>query len=311
MRAVVARSFGGPEVLEVVEVPVPVPGAGQVRIRVEAAAVNPVDLAIRAGLLAAAGQMAARPVVGIGWDVAGVIDEVGPRTTGFTVGDRVVGLSARLDVSLGTYAEYVVLDADAVAAAPERVSAAEAATLPLNGLTAARALELVGLREGQTLLVTGAAGGLGGLATRLAADRGLRVVALAGADDEQLVRARGAEWFVPRDADLADAVRAFVAGGVDAAIDAALIGIQALDAVRTGGAFVAVVPSVTPPPLRATRVHNVWSHADGARLAGLARLVDAGRLTLPVAGSYPLAEAAAAHERFAKGGLRGRLVLVP
>ncbi len=311
MRAVVARSFGGPEVLEVVDVPVPVPGPRQVRVRVEAAAVNPVDLAIRAGWLAKAGQMAVRPVIGIGWDVAGVIDEVGPDTTGFTAGDRVVGLSGRMDVSLGTYAEYVVLDADAVAAAPQRVSAAEAATLPLNGLTAAVALAALGLDEGQTLLVTGAAGGLGGLATRLAADRGLRVVALAGADDEQFVRERGAEWFVPRDAELAETVRALVPGGVDAAIDAALIGVQALDAVRVGGAFVAMVAGVAPPPLRATRVHNVWSHADGARLAGLVRLVDAGRLTLPVAGTYPLEEAAAAHERFAKGGLRGRLVIVP
>lgn len=311
MRAVVVRSFGGPEVLEVIDAPVPAPGPGQVRVRVQAAAVNPVDLAIRAGWLAEAGQAAARPVVGIGWDVAGVIDEVGPQTTRFTIGDRVIGLTGRLDVSLGTYAEYVVLDADALAAAPERVSAAEAATLPLNGLTAAQALELVGLREGQTLLVTGAAGGLGGLATRLAADRGLRVVALAGAGDEQLVRDRGAEWFVPRDAELAGAVRAFVPGGVDAAIDAALIGIQALDAVRSGGAFVAAVPAAAPPPLRATRVHNLWSHADGARLAGLARLVDAGRLTLPVAGTFPLEGAAAAHERFAKGGLRGRLVIVP
>jgi NADPH:quinone reductase-like Zn-dependent oxidoreductase len=311
MRAVVVRSFGGPEVLEVVEVPVPAPGTGQVRIRVEAAAVNPVDLATRAGVLAEVGLMVPRPVVGIGWDVAGVIDEVGPDTTGFTVGDRVIGLSDRLDVSVGTYAEFVVLDADAVAAAPERVSAAEAATLPLNGLTAAQSLAALGLREGQTLLVTGAAGGLGGLITQLAAERGLRVVAMAGVDDEQLVRARGAQLFIPRDADLAEAVRAVVPGGVDAAIDAAIIGVAALGAVRAGGAFVAVVSGAAPPPLRATRVVNVWIRADGPRLAALARLVDAGRLTLPVAGRYPLEEAAAAHQRFAEGGLRGRLVIVP
>jgi NADPH:quinone reductase len=210
MRAVVVRSFGGPEALEVVEVPIPRPGEGQVRVRVEAAAVNPVDLATRAGILVEAGLMVPRDTVGIGWDVAGVIDEVGPRVGGFTPGDRVIGLSDRLGVTLGTYAEFVVLEADAVAPAPRDVSAAEAATLPLNGLTAAQALDLLGLREGQTLLVTGAAGGLGGFATRLAAERGVRVVAVAGADDEERVRDLGAELFVPRDADLANAVRALV-----------------------------------------------------------------------------------------------------
>src|SRR5262245_25661223 len=138
MRAVVVRSFGGPEVLDVVDVPIPPVGDGQVRIRVEAAAVNPIDLATRAGIMVEVGLMAPRATVGVGWDVAGVIDEVGPRVSGFAVGERVIGLSDQLGVSLGTYAEYVVLDADAVAPAPEGVSAAQAATLPLNGLTAAQ-----------------------------------------------------------------------------------------------------------------------------------------------------------------------------
>jgi NADPH2:quinone reductase len=311
MRAVVVRSFGGPEVLEVVEVPIPRPGEGQLRIRVEAAAVNPVDAATRAGLLVEAGLMAPRDTVGIGWDVAGVVDEVGPRVSGFIEGDRVIGLSDRLGVSLGTYAEFVVLDADAVAPAPQGLSPAQAATLPLNGLTAAQALELLRLSEGQTLLVTGAAGGLGGFTTQLAADRGLRVVAVVGADDEERIRRFGAELFVPRDAELADAVRALVPGGVDAAIDAAVVGVRAHEAVRAGGGFVAVVSGAAPAPLRATRVNNVWIRADGARLAGLVRLAEAGRLTLDVAGSYSLEGAAAAHERLAKGGLRGRLVIVP
>ncbi|MBX6355532.1 MAG: NADP-dependent oxidoreductase [Micromonosporaceae bacterium] len=311
MRTVVVRSFGGPEVLELVEVPIPRTGAGQVRIKVEAAAVNPVDLATRAGVLAEAGLMARREMVGIGWDVAGVVDQVGPGVSGFTAGDRVIGLRDRLGAPLGTYAEFVVLDADAVAPAPRGVSAAHAATLPLNGLTAAQALELLGLREGQSLLVTGAAGGLGGFATQLAAHRGVRVVAVAGAADEERVRGLGAELFVPRDADLADAVRKLVPGGVDAAIDAAVVGVPAHEAVRAGGAFVAVVSGGAPPPLRATRVANVWIRADGPRLAGLARLVETGRLRLEVAGRYPLEEAAAAHERLAKGGVRGRLVIEP
>lgn len=311
MRAVVVRSFGGPEALEIEEVPVPGTGAGQVRIRVEAASVNPVDVAVRTGLLVEAGLVERREVHGIGWDVAGVIEEVGAGVTGFAPGDRVIGLADRLDLPLGAYAEQIVLDAGAVAPAPARATPAQAATLPLNGLTADQALGLTGLTEGQTLLVTGAAGGLGGYAVELAVTRGLRVVAVAGAGDEELVRSLGAEFFVPRDAELGSAVRELVPGGTHGAIDAAVIGTAALTAVRNGGSLVAVLGGTAPVPLRGTRVSNVWIRADGARLAELARLVDEGRLTLRVADALPLAEAAAAHERFTAGGLRGRLVLLP
>jgi NADPH2:quinone reductase len=252
-----------------------------------------------------------RDVHGIGWDVAGVVDEIGPGVAAFSSGDQVIGLSDHLDVSIGTHAEYVVLDADALAPAPPGVSAAAAATLPLNGLTAAQALDWFALEPGQSLLVTGAAGGLGGFAVELAALRGLRVVATASDRDEEEVRAFGAEWFVPRSADLAAEVRRLVPGGVDAALDAAVIGVRALDAVRNRGAFLAVVAGAAPYPLRGTRVGTVWIRADGAALAGLASLAERGRLRLRVADVLPLAEAAHAHERLEKGGLRGRLVLTP
>ena len=214
MRAVRARGFGGVEVLEVAEVAVPAAGPGQVRIRVEAATVNPVDLATRSGALTEAGLLPERDLVGLGWDVAGVVAEVGAGVSGFAMGDRVVGLSDRLDVTLGTHADQVVLDATAVARAPAGVPAVAAATLPLNGLTAVQALDRLGLGEGQSLLVTGAAGAVGGFAVQLAAGRGLRVAAVAGEDDEELVRAMGAEWFVPRSAArLGTAVREFAPAG--------------------------------------------------------------------------------------------------
>jgi NADPH2:quinone reductase len=311
MRAVVVRSFGGPEVLEVGEVPVPVTGAGQVRIRVEAAAVNPVDAATRSGALASAGLMPPREVIGIGWDVAGRVDEVGVGVTTFAPGDRVIGLRDRLDVSLGTYAEFVVLDADAVAPAPGGVSATEAATLPLNGLTALQALDLLALEAGATLLVTGAAGAVGGFAVELAALRGLHVVAVASAEDEAFVRAAGAQWFVPRSADLAQAVRDLVPGGVDGALDAAVLGVRALGAVRNRGAFVSVVAGAAPLPLRGITVSEQWVAADGSALARLSSLAEGGRLSLRVADALPLDRADQAHEALAKGGLRGRLVLVP
>ncbi|MFI6512674.1 NADP-dependent oxidoreductase [Streptosporangium sp. NPDC050855] len=311
MRAVVVRAFGGPEVLRIAEVPVPVAGEGQVRIRVEAATVNPVDLATRSGALTEAGLLPVRDVIGIGWDVAGVVEETGPGVTGIERGARVIGLSDRLDVPLGAQAEQVVLDADAVTAAPAGVTPVQAATLPLNGLTALQALDGLGLEPGRTLLVTGAAGAVGGFAVQLAAARGIRVVAVAGAGDEPLVRELGAGLFVPRTARLGEAVRALVPGGVDAALDAAVVGAAALDAVRSGGTFAALVAGGAPAPLRGIRVFNHWIRADGARLSDLVALVEAGALTLRVAGTMPLDRVSAAHHRLADGGLRGRLVLTP
>ncbi|MGW3996398.1 NADP-dependent oxidoreductase [Amycolatopsis sp. NPDC004772] len=307
MRAMVIRRFGGPEVLEFAEVPVPEPGPGQVRIRVAAAAVNPVDLATRSGVLSAAGVVPPREVLGLGWDVAGEIDD--PGDTAFRAGDAVIGLRDRIATPLGAYAERIVLDASAVAPAPAGVSPAEAATLPLNALTAAQALDLVDTTG--TVLVTGAAGAVGGYAVALAHARKLRVVAVASEADEAQVRAAGADEFVPRGPSLADRVRAVVPGGVDAALDPALLGLDALDAVRGGGEFVAFAAGAAPIPLRGIRVRTVWIRADGDRLAELARLAENGTLPLRVAGVLPLAEAAAAHERLAAGGLRGRFVLTP
>ena len=312
MRAVVVRSYGGPEALEVAEVPVPEPGRGQVRIRVEAAAVNPVDTATRQGLMNVArpGVIREREQVGIGWDVAGTVDAVGPGVTSLSSGDRVIGLRDRLDQPLGTYAERVVLDAADVAPAPQGVDSAAASTLPLNGLTTVQALDLLGLSAGQTILVTGAAGGLGGFGVELAAMRGLRVIAAAGDDDEKLARELGAAAFVPRSADLATAVRDLVPGGVDAAFDAAVLGYPAMDAVRAGGSFAAFA-GAGPYPVRAIRVVPVHIRADGAALAGLSGLAAAGKLTLRVADTYPLEEAGRAHARLEAGRLRGRLVLIP
>jgi NADPH:quinone reductase-like Zn-dependent oxidoreductase len=310
MRAVVVRDFGGPEALEVIDTQTPEPGPGQVRIAVAAAGVNPVDLAVRNGVLVDIGFTLPRAQYGLGWDVAGTVDAVG-EGAGFAVGDRVVGLIDRLDLPLGGYAQYAVLDGAAVGHAPRDASPVQAATFPLNALTADQALDLLGLPAGSTLLVTGAAGGLGGFAVELAVLRGLRVVAVAGPGDEEAVRGFGAEHFVPRGTGVADAVRARVPGGVDGVLDAALLGTPALEAMRGGGSFVAVAHGAAPVPLRGARVRTVWIRADGPRLTALSALADAGRLTLRVAGTFPLEKAAEAHARLAAGGVRGRLVLEP
>ncbi|MFF0481423.1 NADP-dependent oxidoreductase [Streptomyces sp. NPDC004435] len=312
MRALVLDSFGGPEVLRIADVPVPAAGPGRVRVRVEAATVHPVDLATRAGVLAEAGVMSGGGRLGLGWDVAGVVEETGPDVAHVRPGDRVIGMNDRLDVPLGTQAEQVVLDAHAVVPAPAGLDPVAAATLPLAGLTALQALDALALTGGETLLVTGAAGAVGGYAVQLAAARGLRVVATARAADETPVRELGAALFVPAGAGrLGEEVRALVPGGVAAALDAAVLGAAALDAVRTGGAFAALVAGGAPYPLRGIRVAPVWVRADRTGLTRLASLAEEGVLTPRVAETLPLAEAAKAHRRLAGGGLRGRLVLVP
>ncbi|MFF3460840.1 NADP-dependent oxidoreductase [Streptomyces sp. NPDC002619] len=295
MRAVVVTEFGGPEAVEIVESAVPEPGARQVRIKVAASALNPVDAGVREGVFGGAGKQ-----VGLGWDVAGTVDAVGPAAA-WSVGDQVVALDHGMVKPLGAHAEYVVVDADAVAKAPVTADAAHAATLPLNALTAVQALDLLELAPGQSLLVTGAAGAVGGYAVQLAAHRGIAVTALARQGDEELVRSLGADRFVAEGE----------AAGFDAVLDAAVLGEPALAWVRDGGAYVGVIPQAHPASERGVRTTSVAVAADGARLADLVRLVDSGVLTLRVAETYPLEEAAKAHARLAEGGVRGRLVLVP
>ncbi|MFF5494547.1 NADP-dependent oxidoreductase [Streptomyces aquilus] len=295
MRAAVVNAFGGPEVVEVVEAEVPEPGAREVRIKVAAATVNPVDAGVRQGFFGGAGKR-----IGLGWDVAGTVDAVGVASA-WSVGDEVVALDYGMVKPLGTHAEYVVVPTDAVALAPRTVGVVEAATLPLNGLTAAQALDLLSLSAGSSLLVTGAAGAVGGFAVQLAAARGVVVTGLARAGDEELVRSLGAADFVVEGR----------AGAFDAVLDAAVLGAPALEWVRDGGAYVGVIPQAAPEGVRGVRATAVEVSADGARLAELAGLVDSGVLSLRVAETFSLEDAGKAHAVLAGGGVRGRVVLVP
>jgi NADPH:quinone reductase len=310
VRALVARRLDGPDAIELIETPVPGPGPGQVRIAVAAAAVNPVDVATAGGALVQLGLTAAREQHGLGWDVAGTVDAVGPGVD-LPVGTAVIGLADLLGRALKTHAEQVVLDASAVAPAPRGLDQVAASTIALNALTADQALDALALPAGATLLVTGAAGAVGGYAVQLARHRGLDVVAVASPADEALVREIGARHVVPRGADLPTAVRELVPGGVDGVVDAALVGIAAQEAVRNRGGFAHLVVTPAPAPLRGIRVHTVLVSADGDRLHRLVGLVESGILATRVAGVHPLEDAATAYRKVAGGGLRGRLVLIP
>jgi NADPH:quinone reductase-like Zn-dependent oxidoreductase len=292
MRAAVIRSFGDPSAIELASVPLPTPGPGQVLIRVAAAAVNPVDIATRAGALAH--LMAPQDVIGLGWDVAGTV-AVGAE---FPPGTEVIGISDRLNVPLGTHADFVVLDASAVAIAPTGMSLVESATLPLNGLTALQALDLLQVPDGGTVLITGAAGAVGGFAVQLAIARGFHVIGLARPTDADYIRSLGAD-FAP---DLTGLL-------VDGAIDTADLGIAALNAVRNRGSFIALGPG--PTGLRGITVRTVWIDGDGAQLATLVSLIESGKLSLRVAQTLPLEDLPKAHSLIAAGGTRGAVVVSP
>ncbi|WP_328652229.1 NADP-dependent oxidoreductase [Micromonospora sp. NBC_00330] len=300
MRAVSYAEFGGPEVLHVAEVPVPEPGPGQVRVRVAASVVHPVDLMVRSGRFPA-------PLPTVlpytpGWDVAGSVDAVGPSVEEFTIGDEVIGFSPWLQTTVGAHAEYVVLDAAWLTSAPVGVPAIEAATLPTNGLAAAQALDLLALPAGSTVLVTGAAGQVGGFVLALARAAGLHATGLAGANDRAFVESLGAAY-LSRDDD--------PTGTFDAVIDLAVIGSSLLDLVRDGGGYVAASPPLRPEPVRGIRTVALEVLPDGTRLGELVKLVTSGDIPLRVADVYPFADAAAAHERLTRGGVRGGVVIVP
>ncbi|WP_327002101.1 NADP-dependent oxidoreductase [Dactylosporangium sp. NBC_01737] len=282
------------------EVPVPEPGPGQVRVRVAASVVHPVDLMIRSG------RFPAPLPTGLpytpGWDAAGTVDAVGPSVAGFTIGDEVIGFSPWLQTTVGAHAEYVVLDAAWLTSAPAGVPATAAATLPTNGLAAAQALDLLALPAGSTVLVTGAAGQVGGFVLALARAAGLHATGLAGAGDREFVESLGAAYLSRSDTPT---------GTFDAVIDLAVVGPALLDLVRDGGGYVAASPPLRPEPVRGIRTFALEVLPDGARLAELVKLVDSGDIPLRVADVYPFTDAAAAHERLAQGGHRGGVVLVP
>jgi len=306
MRTVISRRYGGPEVLEVVELPTPDPGPGEVLVAVRATDLNPVDLAMRDGLLA--GVIGEPFPLGLGWDVAGTVEAVGDGVTRWSVGDHVVGVRDEFVGPTGTNATHVVLPEGALASAPQGVSPEAAATLPLNALTAWQALDLLGLEPGSTVVVTGAAGGVGDYAVALAAQRGLRVIGVARPDDEDDVRANGAGDFVTGP-DFVAAVRTLVPDGADGLLDAAQVEAPALAAVRDGGSFVAVSDASEPAAERGISVATVHIQHDAEQLAALVRLVEDGALRLRVADVFALDDAAQAHEAAARPGLRGRVVL--
>lgn len=303
--------FGGPEVLQIVDLPEVHAETGEVRIRVHAATVNPTDTGVRDGSRAEALRKDPPPYIP-GMDAAGVIDEIGPgTTTSLAVGDAVMAMVIP-SASHGAYRESIVLAADAVTKAPAGASHVEASTLPMNGLTARQTLDQLALRPGQTIAVTGAAGCYGGYVVQLAKADGLRVIADASSADEQLVRDLGADVVVPRGDDIAARIRAAVPDGVDGLADGAVQNELAVGAVRDGGGF-ASVRGWGGTAERGITFHRTMVRGYDRRADLLDRLrqqTEEGAITLRVAATYEAERAAEAHRRLEAGGTRGRCVIV-
>ena len=310
MRAVGLTEFGGPEVLQVLDLDDPEPGEGQVVVRVAAAAVNPTDTGVRSG---GYGDRISRfdPPWIPGMDLAGVVDGVGAGVERFDVGDEVMAVVTPTRPEGGAYAAKVVVDEASVVAVPDNLSLQQAATLPMNGLTAWLALDTLDLDIGDRLLVTGGAGVLASYVIALAKQDAIRVYADAADDDRELVESYGADVVLDRGEGLAEQVREVAPDGVDAVVDTALLHEAILPAVKDGGG-IAAVRAFEGETERDVEVHQVMvfdvlDRTD--QLERLAALAGDGHLQLRVADTFSPERAGAAHERFAEGGVRGRLLI--
>jgi NADPH2:quinone reductase len=310
MRAVGLMTHGGPEVLEVVDVPEVQAGLGQVRLRIHAAAVNPTDTMARNGSRAEQ-QKADPPPYVPGMDAAGVVDQVGDGVmTGVQVGDAVMAMVVP-NAAHGAYREQIVLDQRAVVAAPKGISHIKACTLPMNGLTARQSLDRLALQPGQVLAVTGSAGAYGGYVIQLAKTEGLTVIADAADSDRDLIASFGADIIVPRGDDVAARFREHFPDGVDGLADGAVLNEKVVAAVRDGGGLTAV-RGFEGEPERGIRFMPTWVRQyDGEykKLDRLRQQVEDGTLTLRVADTYPADQASETHRRLEAGGTRGRLVI--
>jgi NADPH:quinone reductase len=298
MRVVEVTAFGGPEVLQVAERPDPEPAAGELVVAIHATSVNPTDLSTRDGSRRKRMPDLEPPFVP-GWDLAGEV---------VATGDRVVGMIPFVQIGgrVGAYAEQAAVDPEWLAPLPQGVPFEEAATLPLNALTARQSLDLLGLAAGEVLLVTGASGGVGGFAVQMAVADGLHVIAVAGRDDEDWVESLGASEVLPRGADLSG-IRP-----VDGVLDAVPVGPElSTAALREGGTAVFTRTPDPPEPNRDLRFETILVDPDAAALTGFAEQLAAGGLRTRVTQVLPFEEAPRAHELAEAGGLHGKVVLVP
>ncbi|HEY2057123.1 MAG TPA: NADP-dependent oxidoreductase [Amycolatopsis sp.] len=305
MKAVQYWTFGGPEVLEIVDLPEPKTFADFVLVRIEAAGLNPADLAYQSG--AVDFLVDSLFPVTPGWDLAGVVERLGASATGFRPGDEVIGYVRGKAMHYGTYAEKIWAEPHQLIRKPKNLTWAQAAGLPVAGLTAYQAiLHSLRVTEGDTVLVHGAAGGVGHLAVQIAVAQGARVLGTGSEASQAFIESLGATPVRYGD-ELVDQVLKIVPDGVDAVLDTA------------GRGSLATTPALAAPGVRAASITQsltdypgtiaVYLKLDGEDLTGLVELVESGKVTVHVDRAFPLEEAADAQRLLAGGHVRGKVVL--
>ena len=312
MRAIAVEKFGGP--IALMDLPAPGIGAGEVLIRVRTAGVNPFDWKVADGELK--DELEHRFPLILGFDAAGVVERVGADVAEFAEGDEVYGYLFKPVIGDGAYAEYVSAPAAIVARKPESVRFTEAAALPMPGLTAMDLVDAVDPKEGETVLIVGATGGVGSYALQLAARRGARVIATARRANEAFARELGAsETFDYTRRDLLNAVRTAHPGGIEAIIDvvserAALDRLAGL--LKEGGRLASSVYAANVESLaqRGIKATNVGAQPEARQLEKLSRMVDAGELSVRLERTFPLERTSEALEESRTGHVRGKIVLL-
>jgi NADPH2:quinone reductase len=310
MKAIVVRQFGGPEQLRLAEAPDPVPGPGQVRIAVHAASVNPVD----AGNRSRGGWAGLKTPFIPGYDVAGLVESLGPGVSGLAAGDRVMAMT-HFPHGAGGYAELAVVGAEQVAVISEQTPFADAAAVPVAGGTALAVLSRLALPPGSRLLALGASGGVGQFLLQLAAMRGIQVVAVGRRAMHDHMRRLGAAWCVDyASEDVADRAVSLAGGPVDAIADlvGGLVLSSALPALRPGGQITAIeTPELDLDPLLDANLtfHGLLIGDDGERTRQLSSLLADGTLRPVISHLLPLSEAAQAHRIIEDHHPGGKVVL--
>jgi len=309
MKAIRFHEYGTPDVLRYEDVDQPVPGPGQVRVRVAATSFNPLDAAIRAGVVKEAFPVELPHVPGI--DVAGTVHALGAGVSDLRVGEAVIGFLPMLVD--GAAAEYVLAPAEALVAAPTSIPLADAAALPVVGLTAWQAVfEHARVQAGQRVLVNGAGGAVGGYAVQLARRTGAEVLATASPRSTERVRAAGADQVIDHTTtSVAEAVR----GPLDVVLNLAPVAPHELGAltalIRSGGIVLSTTTPASGDDSRHVRGANMYVRADTEQLAELVALVESGELHVDVAERVPLSQVQSVHARAVDGILSGKVVLLP
>ncbi|HTC36976.1 MAG TPA: NADP-dependent oxidoreductase [Bryobacteraceae bacterium] len=304
-RAVRYDQYGGLEVLQVVEVPRPTPGPGKVLVRVKAAGINPGEASIRKGLFAE--RWPATFPSGQGSDVAGIVDQVGSGVSNFAVGDEVIGFVN----DRSSQAEFTVVESSNLVPRPANVSWEQAGALFVAGTTAYAAVRSVALKTGDTVVVSGAAGGVGSIAVQLARNAGAKVIGLAGDSNRKWLTDHGVIPVTYGDG-VEDRIRAASAGKVDAFVDTFGGGYVEL-ALKLGVAKnrIDTIIDFAAAAKHGVKTEGSFEAANADVLAQLAGLIAAGRLEIPISKVYPLAEVREAYRDLEQRHTRGKIVLEP